>query len=160
MAETGRPSKLTPEMVEQARKLCELGATNEELADFFEVSIATVYRWIAQNPKFSVAVRVGKEAADERVKRSLYHKALGYTYEAEKVVIADGQPVKVTYREHVPPSDTAAIFWLKNRIPAEWRDRVVHACDPEQPLIPKQEPTSLELARAMLAVLAKAEKAE
>jgi hypothetical protein len=24
--------------------------------------------------------------------------------------------------EHVPPSDVAAIFWLKNRDPAHWRD--------------------------------------
>ena len=26
------------------------------------------------------------------------------------------------YREHVPPDTTAAIFWLKNRDPARWRD--------------------------------------
>jgi hypothetical protein len=25
-------------------------------------------------------------------------------------------------REHVPPDTTAAIFWLKNRNPAHWRD--------------------------------------
>jgi len=24
--------------------------------------------------------------------------------------------------EHVPPDTTAAIFWLKNRDPAHWRD--------------------------------------
>jgi hypothetical protein len=26
------------------------------------------------------------------------------------------------YVEHVPPDTTAAIFWLKNRDPAHWRD--------------------------------------
>jgi hypothetical protein len=26
------------------------------------------------------------------------------------------------YVEHVPPDTTAAIFWLKNRNPAQWRD--------------------------------------
>ena len=26
------------------------------------------------------------------------------------------------YVEHVPPDKTAAIFWLKNRDPAQWRD--------------------------------------
>ena len=37
----------------------------------------------------------------------------------------DGEPVEVPYREHVPPSDTACIFWLKNRRPELWNDRVL-----------------------------------
>ena len=32
------------------------------------------------------------------------------------------KPVYAPYREHVPPDTTAAIFWLKNRKPSEWRD--------------------------------------
>jgi hypothetical protein len=31
-------------------------------------------------------------------------------------------PVIVPYVKHVPPDTTAAIFWLKNRDPAHWRD--------------------------------------
>ena len=31
-------------------------------------------------------------------------------------------PARAPYREHVPPDTTAAIFWLKNRDPAHWRD--------------------------------------
>jgi hypothetical protein len=31
-------------------------------------------------------------------------------------------PVYAPYVEHVPPDVTAAIFWLKNRDPAHWRD--------------------------------------
>lgn len=27
------------------------------------------------------------------------------------------------YIEHYPPDTTAAIFWLKNRQPAKWRDK-------------------------------------
>jgi hypothetical protein len=30
--------------------------------------------------------------------------------------------VYAPYVEHVPPDTTAAIFWLKNRNPAQWRD--------------------------------------
>jgi hypothetical protein len=30
--------------------------------------------------------------------------------------------VYAPYIEHVPPDTTAAIFWLKNRDPARWRD--------------------------------------
>jgi hypothetical protein len=32
------------------------------------------------------------------------------------------KPIYAHYVEHVPPSDVAAIFWLKNRDPANWRD--------------------------------------
>jgi hypothetical protein len=32
------------------------------------------------------------------------------------------KPVYAPYREHVPPDVTAAIFWLKNRKPDQWRD--------------------------------------
>ena len=32
------------------------------------------------------------------------------------------KPIYAPYVEHVPPDTTAAIFWLKNRDPAHWRD--------------------------------------
>lgn len=122
---TGRPSSFKPEFVEQAKKLCALGATDVELADFFKVSINTIGNWKAQHPDFLGALKLGKEAADERVSTSLYQRAMGYTHEAVKIFMPAGakKPVLVPYREHVPPDTTAMIFWLKNRRPAEWRER-------------------------------------
>lgn len=120
----GRPTLFTPEMVEQAKKLCRLGATDLEMADFFEVNVATIYRWKHTHPEFCDALKAGKEAADERVERSMYAKATGYTFDAVKIMAVEGVVHKVAYREHLPPSDTAAIFWLKNRRPKEWRDRI------------------------------------
>lgn len=118
-----RPSNFRPEFVEQAAKLCRLGATDIEIADFFEVSVATVYRWKNRHSEFCEALKVGKESADNRVERSLFFKATGYTYDSVKIFQEKGQPVIVPYREHVPPDTTAAIFWLKNRKPHDWRDR-------------------------------------
>lgn len=118
-----RPTDYKPEYAEQARKLCELGATDIEIADFFEVSDRTVYRWQIKYPKFCQALKAGKEAADLRVERSLYHKATGYTFEAEKIFQYEGNVVRAPYREHVPPDTTAMIFWLKNRKPEDWRDK-------------------------------------
>jgi hypothetical protein len=34
------------------------------------------------------------------------------------------KPVRVPYMEHVPPETTAGIFFLKNREPREWRERI------------------------------------
>lgn len=110
-------------MVEEARKLAALGATDIEIADFFEIDRATLYRWKHQFQDFCDALKLGKEAADERVKRALYAKATGYEVDTVKIFVQDGQVIKVPYREHFPPSDTAGIFWLKNRQPDQWRDK-------------------------------------
>jgi hypothetical protein len=118
-----RPTSYRPEYAEQARKLCELGATDVEIADFFEVAVSTFYLWKNKQPEFSEALKAGKEASDERVERSLYHKAIGYTFESEKVFQHQGVIVRTPTREHVPPDTTAMIFWLKNRRPQAWREK-------------------------------------
>lgn len=119
-----RPSGYKPEYVEQAEKLCKLGATDIELADFFRVERTTIWRWSQQHEEFCNALKVGKTAYDDRVERSLFAKATGYTFDAEKIMQYEGEVIRVPYREHVPPDTTAAIFWLKNRRPDLWRDRV------------------------------------
>lgn len=119
----GRPKKFKPEYVEQAEKLCSLGATDIEIADFFKVDVRTLYRWKASNPEFCQALKSGKAEADDRVERSLYARATGYSFDAVKIMQYEGAPVVVPYREHAPPDTTAAIFWLKNRRPDQWRDK-------------------------------------
>jgi hypothetical protein len=70
------------------------------------------------------ALKAGKKEADQRTERSLYQKANGYSYDAVKIFMPAGakKPIYAPYVEHVPSSDVAAIFWLKNRDPARWRD--------------------------------------
>lgn len=120
-AERGRPSSYRPEFAVQAEKLCKLGATDPELADFFEVSVTTVRNWMRVHPDFLAALK-GKDEADDRVERSLYQKAIGYEHDAVKIFQVNGEPLIVPYRERVAPDTTAAIFWLKNRRPEQWRD--------------------------------------
>lgn len=119
----GRPSGYKPEFAKQAAKLCKLGATDKELADFFEVDTATIYRWRNEHKEFCEAVIVGKERADERVERSLYNRAVGYTYESEKVFQFQGNIIRAPTLEHVPPDPGAALNWLKNRQGERWRDK-------------------------------------
>ena len=124
MTKVGRPTSFKPEFVEQATKLCQLGATDAELADFFGVNTTTIWRWQAVHPEFCNALKRGKDAADERVERSLFSRATGYTHEAVKIFMPAGAegPVYAKYQEHIPPDTTACIFWLKNRRQKEWRD--------------------------------------
>lgn len=119
----GRPSDYRPEYAEQAAKLCALGATDMELADFFEVNTITIYRWRNVHEEFCKAVTCGKELCDERVARSLYNRAVGYTFESEKVFQHQGAIIRAPTREHVAPDPGAAMNWLKNRQPDKWRDK-------------------------------------
>jgi len=122
----GRPSSYKPEFAKAAEKLAALGATDMEVADFFEVDVRTIYRWKHDHDEFCQALNVGKAKADERVVNSLYQKAVGYEQEAVKIFMPAGspEPVYAPYREKVAPDTTAAIFWLKNRQPEQWRDKV------------------------------------
>lgn len=127
----GRPSKYTQEFAIQAEKLCKLGATDKDLADFFEVDTRSIYRWANEHAEFCQALKVGKAEADNRVERSLYHRANGYSFEAVKIFMPAGAvaPVYAPYTEHVAPDTTACIFWLKNRRPDLWRDVTKHEHD-------------------------------
>lgn len=128
MSEAGRPSDYKTTYAEQARKMCEAGATDEEIATFFKVHRSTIYRWKHQFPEFCDALKIGKQIADDRVMRSLYQRAIGYRHEAVKIFMPSGaaEPVFADYIEEVAPDTTAAIFWLKNRRPDEWRDKQQH----------------------------------
>lgn len=124
----GRPTEYKPEFVEQASKLCALGATDDEMADFFGIHRATLYRWKLEYPEFCDAIKSAKEQADERVERSLYQKATGYDFVEEQAIKLRLEQYKeevevVEVRRHSPADTTAAIFWLKNRRKGEWRDK-------------------------------------
>ncbi len=124
----GRPSKYRPEFAQQAEKLALLGATDQEVADFFEVDVRTVHRWKAEHDEFCHSLRAGKEVADERVERSLYQMAAGYEQEEVKIFMPSGAeaPVYAPYRAKVAPNPGAAIFWLKNRRRDVWREKLEH----------------------------------
>lgn len=109
----------------QVAKLCKLGATDQEIADFFGISTRTFYRWKSEHVPFCQAVTCAKEEADKRVERSLYQRAVGYEHEAVKIFLPKDsrEPVYAPYRQHVPADPGAAFNWLKNRNPEEWRDK-------------------------------------
>jgi hypothetical protein len=120
----GRKSTFDKRFIEVAKRMAYLGATDEDLAIAFGVTIKCVIEWRAKHPLFGEALKLGKGQADVRVTRSLYQRAVGYSYDAVKIFMPAGasEPTIVPYVEHVPPDTTAAIFWLKNRDPAHWRD--------------------------------------
>jgi hypothetical protein len=119
-----RPTKYKAEYAKQAAKLCRLGATDAQLAEFFEVAVSTVALWKVQYKGFSDALKLAKKEADSRVEQSLYQRACGYEHDEVDIRVVDHAIVQTEIRKFYPPDTTACIFWLKNRKPAEWRDKV------------------------------------
>lgn len=119
----GRPTKYKPEYAKIARKMCELGATDPQLAEAFEVNISTITLWKVTYPEFSAAVKISKDVSDNLVEQSLYKRALGYECEEMDVRVIEGKVVQTPVKKVYPPDPTAMIFWLKNRQKEKWRDK-------------------------------------
>lgn len=121
---TGRPTQYKEEYNEQARKLCLMGATDKDLADFFDIAESTLNLWKTKHERFVESIKEGKRLADATVAEKLYHRAIGYQHEETKIVSYEGQVTdQVNVIKHYAPDPTAAIFWLKNRQPEKWRDK-------------------------------------
>lgn len=131
----GRPTLYREEYNDLTRKYCLLGATDVDLAKFFEVSVDTITEWKKVHPKFSASIKEGKEEADANVANRLYARAMGYEHAEVHISNYQGEITMTPITKIYPPDPTSAIFWLKNRQKDRWADRVVHAGDAENPLV-------------------------
>ena len=117
-------SKYKAEYAKQAEKLCDqFGAIDRDLAEFFGVCIRTIHSWKVQHPGFRNALKLGKEAPNERVKQALYHRAVGYTFIETKLFQYQGEVIREEVETHIPPDVKAQMYWLSNRCRDEWSFR-------------------------------------
>jgi hypothetical protein len=122
--EGGRPSVFRQEYIELAYNYCLLGATDEQLAGFFNVTRSTISAWKTKQPKFLSALKRGKIEADAQVARSLFKRATGYSHPETHVSNYQGEITLTELVKHYPPDTTACIYWLKNRRPESWKDKI------------------------------------
>lgn len=127
----GRPSLYKEEYNEKVYKLCLLGATDLDIADFFDVTETTINNWKIDFPKFFESIKAGKQEADANVANRLYQRALGYEHDTEEIKVVNvgdfqQEVMRIPVRKIYPPDPTSAIFWLKNRQPKKWRDKQDH----------------------------------
>lgn len=102
------------------------GSTNNELAEYFKVSTQTIEHWKRTHPEFREATNDGKLHADVKVMERLYRRACGYEHPDEQIFYdsKEGMIVRAPTIKKYPPDTTAAIFWLKNRQPTLFRDKI------------------------------------
>ena len=82
------------------------GLSMEQIAKNMGIAKDTLYRWLKISSDISDAIKKGKEVTDYLVENALFASALG------------GNVV-------------AQIFWLKNRKPERWKDKVEQVIDTE-----------------------------
>ena len=113
------------------------GLSNEQIAKKCGVNSWTLYEWQKRFPQISQALARGKEPVDVEVENALHKLTLGYTVKLQKTF-----KVKRTYFDdhnrrceadelvvgidemHVPANVNAQKFWLANRKPKQWRERI------------------------------------
>ncbi len=144
-----------PTYAEEARKLALMRATDEDLAQHFDIPLSTLNEWRATIPEFAEAVRYGRKMGDADVVDGLHQGAAGFSCEAVKIFrpfAAGEEPIRAGYLQHRPPHTPAGIFWLVNRLPGEWRQKVVIEATPSPEDARKL--TRPELNRHLAALLA------
>ncbi len=132
----GRPSSFKTEYIDLAYNYTLLGASDKDLANFFDVAEQTINYWKNQFPEFSESLKKGKYEADSEIALSLYRRAKGCKVKEQQLVklkrvtyqdkkrIEDERVEIVEIEKELPPDTTSCIFWLKNRKPENWRDKV------------------------------------
>lgn len=136
----GRPTKFNKINLEQVEILAGYGLIDTQIADVLGIceDSLNVYK---KNPLFSEALKKGKIKSDTEVVKTLYKRALGFSYDEityeksnvgglgvgiskekiEKIKHCDTYKTKVVTKL-VVPDVLAQIFWLKNRQSDKWRD--------------------------------------
>lgn len=123
MASIGQNTKYLKRFDKVAKGMCLIGATDEELANAFDISVVTLNTWKKKHPSFLKALKEGKEDADINVGTSLYQRATGYDAPDTHFTSHEGQVIQTPTTKHYPPDVTAQIFWLKNRRPKQFREK-------------------------------------
>lgn len=106
------------------------GLSNEQIAHNMGITFQTLYKWQGKYSELREALKKGKEVVDREVENALLKRAMGYeTVEEVEEPVEDKETGEVQMRvtkrvkKQVAPDVTAQIFWLKNRKPAEFRDK-------------------------------------
>jgi hypothetical protein len=111
-------------MLEQVTRLCKIGLSNNELAQYLGIEVATLRNWINDYPEFKEAVDRGRIEADANVADKLYQLAIGYEMEVEELKFnkAEDRWELFRYTRRYAPNVKAIIKWLNSRRPEHWSE--------------------------------------
>jgi hypothetical protein len=137
---------LTPDGLLRIEGWARDGLVDTQIATNMGISAGTLYEYQNRFPQIAEALKKGKAPADTEVENAMFKAAIGYEYEetvTEIVEAQDGTQKKYIrkVKKLAPPNVLAQIYWLKNRKPAQWRDK------PKEEDLSRDEPLTRVLAR-------------
>ena len=121
------------------------GLTRDEIAQNMNISRSTLAEWMKKCPDIADALKEARAYAHARVENALFRKAVGFSYikqqpvkikvkdrdESGKVLGTHEETEIIELEEYVPPDMGAIAFYLKNNIPARYKDKWTNAGDEE-----------------------------
>lgn len=125
------------------------GAEINEIADKLGISRTTVFKYQNDYADFANALKKGKEIVDSEVENSLIKECIGYTYEetiTTTTAVVDKETGQITSLERIEtrkttkyarPSATAIAYYLNNRLPNKWKNKVVVDAENDDGILPK-----------------------
>lgn len=118
----GRPSAYKTQYATIAGKMCEMGATDQDLAEAFSVTVTTISNWKLKHKAFFDALKTNKAGYDDQVERALALRAIGYSHPETKLFYdpKTGEVVREEVIKHYPPDVKACSVWLFNRRADQW----------------------------------------
>ncbi len=117
-----KPTKKDKMNFSKMELLYSYGMTDLEVCEVFNITQQTLNNWKKDKDFFESILR-GKALPDQKVARSLYQRAIGYSHEDIDIRVVDKEIVKTKIIKHYPPDVAAASLWLRNRRPDLWRDK-------------------------------------
>ena len=113
------------------------GLSLAQIAHNVGVADSTFRRWKEENEALSAAIKRGNAPVDLEVENAMVKSALGHKetvrkaikVKTEKQKVGEGKIVEehieyVDEEVYIPPQVVAQIFWLKNRRPDKWKEKV------------------------------------
>lgn len=125
------------------------GMELDDIAKNLGISRSTLFEYKNKYSDFSDALKTGREVMDATVEHSLLRECIGYEYEETTTVttaVIDKKTGQVTNLERVEkrttkkyarPSATAIAYYLNNREPSKWKNRVIYDDENDNGILPK-----------------------
>lgn len=117
---------ILPRVEEMAR----LGYTMKEMCKVLGISPSTFWEWREKHPELSHSLKKYRGLADIQVENALFKSAVGFNFteiKKERRKLPDGtyQLIETEHiTKHIPGVPAAQIFYLKNRMPDRYKDKV------------------------------------
>lgn len=138
MAKSKAEQWLEPDNLKLLEAWARDGLTDAQISHNMGITTTCLYNYKNKYIDIFNALKKGKQVVDIEVENALYKNATGFSYIEEvvstkrEVIYEDGkrvkeisEPVVLQISRYKQPETTAQIFWLKNRKPDVWRDKII-----------------------------------